>query len=164
MKNFFLATGLILFGSFLIGCFYYVLNSYRGKNQKKIFETVKKKIKTDEKEYLRNYLKHHIPRLKENKIQWIMIQTKPDHSNKIEITYNNLTNEIQVIKNDFKLDNSQKLKKFGINNVVKSSDSYILKIAPNAKIIVDVIYYLFETSDVKNKFTGYKLVTSTNYS
>lgn len=164
MKSFFLASGLILLFSLLIGCYYFVRNIYYSKNKKKIYDIIRRKILTDEKEYLRNYIKYHIPRLQNNTIQWIMIWKKPNPANKIEITYNNLTDEIQVIKHDLELQNCLKLKEFGINNIINSSENLILKITPNAKIITDVIYYLFESGIESNRFINYKLITSTNFS
>lgn len=160
MKNFFLAASLTLLCGLLIALYYFVRQINQNKSQNVLKEKIRKKIRVDEKEYLRNYLMHNLNELQRSKIQWIMVWTRLDPTKKIELTHDPISSEIQILVREINKIDEIELKNIGINKIDQTSDSICLKIVPNAKIITDVIYYLFEKYLVQNKFVNYKLVTS----
>ena len=63
MKNFFAAAGIIFVCSLVIGLYYILRHIYHLHNQKKMEVVLRQKAGTDEKEYLRNFFIHQLPKL-----------------------------------------------------------------------------------------------------
>lgn len=162
MTNFFLASSLILAISLIIIIYYWTKQNLKSRNDKILRHRIRKKNYTDEKEYLRNFIAHHIPLLIENKVQWILVWSKLNPRYKTELTYNSLFSMIQVgVANISSLQNYKyDLSNLGVNNFVTKHDNTVFNTLPNAKIITDVLYYIFENIYNLKEFTNHKIVTS----
>jgi len=146
MTKFFLASSLILFISILIFSYYWIRQIIKKNRDKKLKTIIQKKYRTDEKEYLRNLISYHLPLVIENDIQWIMIWSKLDSNYKTELTYNPILSLVQIGAGNISSleEYSKDLSKLGVSEFVVTYDSSIFKIVPNAKIITDVLYFIFE--------------------
>ena len=96
MTKFFLASSIILFISLLIFSYYWTKQIVRNNRDKKLKTLIQKKYRTDEKEYLRNFISYHLPLLIENDIQWILIWSKLNSNYKTELTYNQILSLLKI--------------------------------------------------------------------
>lgn len=162
MNNFFLASSLIFVISILIFTYYWIKQLIRSKREKKLKGILNKKYHSDGKEYLRNFISHYIPLLIENKIQWILIWSKLNSKYKVELSYNSINAKMQIsTTNLIALDQHKNgLIALGINDFETNHNASVFKIVPNAKIITDVIYYIFINIYELKNFSNYKIVTS----
>ena len=162
MTNFFLASGLILCISLLIISYYWTKQLITNRRDNKLKVLIQRKHHTDEKEYLRNFISYHLPLLIENKIQWIMIWSKSDPKFKTEITYNPINSKVNIKAG--KIDTLEKhnaeLLEIGVKEFETTYENSTFKLMPNAKIITDVIYYVFEEIHQLSGFFNHKIITS----
>lgn len=162
MKNFFLASILIFILSLLIVFYYWSKQKIKNKKYINLKYKFYKKLRTDEREYLRNFIAYFIPLLIDNKVQWILIWSKLAPDYKTEITYNSLSSLIQIgagnisSLQEFKED----LTELGANRFGIKYDKVIINLLPNAKIITDLLYYVFENIYNLKDFSNHKIVTS----
>jgi hypothetical protein len=162
MANFFLASTLILFISLLIFSFYWIKQKIKNDRDKKLKNLIQKKYHTNEKEYLRNFISYHLPLLIENDIQWILIWSKLDSNYKTELTFNSINAMVYVAAGNINSleEYDKELNNLGVTNYAVSYDNSIFKIIPNAKIITDVLYFIFENIYQLKIFSNHKIVTS----
>jgi len=162
MTNFFLASSIILFISLQIFLYYWIKQKIKNSKDKILKVSLKKKYYIDEKEYLRNFISYHLPLLKENDIQWILIWSKLDINFKTELTYNPIISMIQIGAGNISSlkEYSDDLSNLGVSKIELTFENCIFKIVPNSKIITDVLYYIFENIYQLREFSNHKIVTS----
>lgn len=162
MTKFFLASSIILFISLLIFSYYWTKQIFKNNRDKKLKTLIQQKYRTDEKEYLRNFISYHLPLLIENDIQWILIWSKLDSNYKTELTYNPILSLVQIVgRNISSLEEYKKdLSKIGVSDLIVTYDNSIFKMLANAKIITDVLYFIFENIYQLKEFSNHKIVIS----
>ena len=164
MTNFFLASGLILGISLLIISYYWLKQLVKNRQDNNRKKLIQRKDQTDEKEYLRNFISYHLEELIKNEIQWIMIWSKSDSEFKTELTYNPLNSKINIkARNITSLDNHKlELAKIGVTEFEERYDTSIFELMPNAKMITDVLYYIFEDIHLLKRFSNHKIISSSD--
>ena len=162
MTKFFLASSIILFISLLIFSYYWTKQIFKNNRDKKLKTLIQQKYRTDEKEYLRNFISYHLPLLIENDIQWILIWSKLDSNHKTELTYNPILSLVQIGGwNISSLEEYEKdLSKIGVSEFEVIYDNSIFRMLANAKIITDVLYFIFENIYQLKEFSNHKIVIS----
>jgi len=162
MRKFFIAAAIIFAFSLVIGLYYFLRQFYRNRKKDNLKAVLKKKTDIDGKEYLRNYLNFHLPKLLDHRLQWIIVSAKFNPDKKIELTFDSIKSEILLTIYEISINQQieSDLKKMGINLCRNSSDICKINTLPNAKILADVIYYLFENVLLEKKFVSYILSNS----
>jgi uncharacterized SAM-binding protein YcdF (DUF218 family) len=162
MTKFFLAASLILLISLLIFTYYWTKQFVKNSRDKKLKTILQKKYRSDEKEYLRNFISYHLPLLIENDIQWISIWSKLNSDYKVEITYNSIISKVQIgAGNILSLEEYEHdLSGIGISEFSISNNGSSIKMNANSKIIVDVLYFIFKNIYKLKEFSNYKIVLS----
>lgn len=162
MNKFFLASGLILGISILIISYYWTKQLIKNRKDSERKVLIQRKYYTDEKEYLRNFISYHLPLLIDNDIQWILIWSKSNSIFKTELTYNQMNSKINIKSGriDSLEKHSANLLEIGVSEFETTYDNSTFKVMPNAKIITDILYYLFEKIHLLKGFSNHKMVTS----
>lgn len=162
MTRFFLAAGLILSISVLIISYYWIKQLVKNNQDNKLKVLIQKKYLADEKEYLRNYISFQLKQLINNDIQWIMIWSKSNSVFKTELTYSPIDSKINIKSEKIKSleDHKSELSKIGVTEYITNHENSVFKIMPNAKIITDILYYIFENIYHLKVFSNHKIITS----
>jgi len=162
MTKFFFAAGLILGISVLIISYYWIKQLVKNYRDNKLKVLIQKKHLADEKEYLRNYISFHLQQLINNDIQWMMIWSKSNSIFKTELTYSPIDSKINIKSEKINSLNDHKLKlsKIGVTEYITNHENSLFKIIPNAKIVTDIIYYIFEDIYHFKIFSNHKIITS----
>ena len=105
---------------------------------------------------------HDLPLLLENDIQWILVWSKLDSNYKTELTFNPIHTMVYIIAGNITSleEYDKELNNLGVTNYEVSYGNSIFKIIPNAKIITDVLYFIFENIYKLKVFSNHKIVTS----
>lgn len=162
MIKFFLAASLILLISLLIFSYYWTKQFVKNNRDKKLKTILQKKYRADEKEYLRNFISYHLPLLIENDIQWISIWSKLNSNYKAEITYNSIISKVQIgAGNISSLEEYEyDLSRIGVSEFWITNNGSNFKMNANAKIIADVLYFIFKNIYKLKEFSNHKIVLS----
>ena len=162
MSKFFLSVGIIFTTSLIILFYYWLKQKLKKKRDNTNLKLIKKKYYTDNREYLKNLISFYLPLLLENKIQWIIIYSKRDPVHKVELTSNMQRNKVILIINDVKeiRKHINSMKQLGISEYQLKHNLIQIEMTPNAKIIRDTLYYIFESIYSMRIFNKYKIVTS----
>ncbi len=147
MEKFFTAVLYTVIAAVLISGYFYFRHLKRKRNEKIVSRRIRKKRYEDEKNYLRQYLMTLLPRLQNGEILWILINPKNFPQTKVEITYNSINNTIRLIDHGRLFSEAEKgvLRKLGITDVNRQRGHNELQMELNAKMIIDSVYFLFET-------------------
>jgi len=104
----------------------------------------------------------NLPLLINNDIQWIMIWSKLSSIFKTELTYNSIDSRINI-----KAEKITSLEKYsadlltiGITEFETNFENSTFKLKPNAKIITDVLYYIYKNIHHLKEFSNHKIITS----
>jgi len=162
MNSFFLAAGLILGISILIISYYWIKQLIKNYQDKKLKRLILKKYHTDEKEYLRNFISFHLQQLINNDIQWIMIWSKSNSIFKTELTYCTIDSKINIKSDKINsLENHKlELSEIGVAYYETNHENSVFRIIPNAKMVTDILYYIFENIYQFKVFSNHKVITS----
>lgn len=162
MSNFFLASGIIFAVSLIIVVYYWLKQLFKQKHENKLRSLIRKKYYVNEKEYLKDYLSHQLPHLTNNNIQWIIIWSKFACDCKAELTYNQISSKV-IIKTN-KIENLESFKyellELGLKEFEIKYENTIFKTTSNAKIITDVLYFIFESLYNLKHFSNHKIMVS----
>jgi len=147
MDKFFTAVLYIVIAAVLIIGYFYFRYLKRKRNDKIVSRRIRKKRYEDEKNYLRQYLMTLLPRLQSGEILWVLVNPKNYPQTKVEITFNSIDNTLRLIDHGRLLSETEKemLRKIGITNVSRQRGHNELQVDINAKMIIDSVYFLFET-------------------
>lgn len=165
MIKFFLAASLILLISLVIFSYYWTKQFVKNARNKKLHTILKKKYRIDEKEYLRDFISYHLPLLVENDIQWISIWSKLNSNYKAEITYNAIISKVQIGTGYvFPIEKYEDdLSRIGVSEFSTTKNGTSFKMNVNAKIIADVLYFIFKNIYKLKEFSNHKIVLSSGY-
>lgn len=162
MHDFFTVIILIT-GSVLVFVIYYLIkNIYLEKRSSLLKRNIQAKIYQDEKKYITNYLRSCVNLLESGKLQWIMIFSRLHPEHKIEIIFNYIENSLELhdrIEN-ISEKNLQDLKDLGLTDHLKDNHLFRFRLPVNAKIVTDIIYFLFEKVHDQKSLKNLKIVTS----
>lgn len=162
MSNFFQALITVVIAGFIIAIYYIGKNIFRNLQIKKQAEKVWQKIYVDEKNKFRSYLRFLLTLLTESKIQWIVIWSKIVPEQKLEIIYNTNSGraEIHLDKTEIGSPVLNGIKSTGSGWKIGREGSFILYCTPNAKILADLIYLVFEQIFNQSRFRNIKIALS----
>jgi hypothetical protein len=146
MRSFFLTIILISSAVTLIILYYTVKHILNLKNENRRKSLIDKKLYEDDRSYLQSKLRNLIKDLKSGQLHWFIISSKIEIESKLEITYSTIREEIQIKDRGRFRTNSEltRLSEIGISQYETSNEINIISVPLNAKIITDVVYFIFE--------------------
>lgn len=165
MQQFFLAVGIIGLVTILIILYYVLKYIYSARKDSIISEQIKSKMYQDDRLMLQSRLRHKLPDLQSGKINWIVLSARNDQRIRIELTYNQINDKIEIRDRSdaFNEEHIQSVKKLGAENCHTDGGVNLICASPNPKIISDVIYFLIEDVNHIRTAINFKLSDSGVY-
>lgn len=162
MQNLFLVIVLIAAGVLLLSFYYTGRNIYRTNRETHLRVKILRKLYEDERNYIRNYLRPLLHKLKEGDLGWVQIASRIYPQDKIEILFNHAAGNIQMQNRCQPLNQKTLtvLQDLGLTAYSYQDEINFLSMPVNSKIVTDMLYYCLEEVYGQKKAKNIKIKMS----
>lgn len=162
MSPFFKALALIVFFTSIFAGYYFARDWWMKRRKAIHAGNMQHKRYLDEKYYCREQLMNTLPALVAGDVHWLLVRSKLVPEQSVEITLNQLENNLKLIARCEYPDESGRLelKKMGLIRIDAKEDRVEFYMSPNSQILIDVLYFIFEIIYGQNKFHNISIKTS----
>ena len=162
MKNFFSAIIIIFIIVFFIVLYYLIRDLLQRRLNERRKIKINQKRSNDQKYYLRTYLEYNLSRLVKEEIFWILIFSKQRPYHKVQLIYDKMSGNINIMTNSAKLDKKLKdrLIELGIQRFLREDELDIYSTVLNSNIISEIIFFIF--TDIYDRKSNLNLKMKTS--
>jgi len=145
MRSFFLSILIIVFAGVSMSIYYLLKHRLIAKKRKRLNEKIRRKMYEDERIYFQNQLRYLLKKLINGDIRWLVIMSRLDKSFTIEIVYSSLKKMLELRDHARPRNTAecQDLEQLGAVACNVQGGVNLVYTPLNAKILVDIIYYLY---------------------
>jgi hypothetical protein len=146
MRSFFLTIILIATAVTALILYYSVKHFILSKNNNRKILLIRRKLYEDDRILLQSRIRKLLKDLKSGQLHWLIISSNLVKEYKVELTYSSIKNEIEIKDRGRPRTISEinVLSKIGAGKYVTTDEINVISVPLNAKIITDVVYFIFE--------------------
>ena len=107
---------------------------------------MRRKLYEDDRILFQGKIRKLLVDLRSGQLHWLIICSKIEKAHKVEVTYSSIKNEIEIkdrgrprTKSEINI-----LSEIGVGEYTVSDEINVISVPLNAKIITDVVYFIFE--------------------
>lgn len=146
MRSFFLTIILIATAVTALILYYSVKHFLISKRKNRKIVLIHRKLYEDDRILLQGKMRKLLVDLKSGQLHWLIINSNIEKEYKVELTYSSIKNEIEIkdrgrprTKSEINI-----LSAMGVGRYAALDEINIISVPLNAKIITDVVYFIFE--------------------
>jgi hypothetical protein len=146
MRSFFLTIILIATAVTALILYYLVKHFLTSKSKNRKIVLIRRKLYEDDRILLQSRIRKLLVDLKSGQLHWLIISSNIEKEHKVELTYSSIKNEIEIkdrgrprTKSEINI-----LSEIGVGEYTTSDEINVISVPLNAKIITDVVYFIFE--------------------
>jgi hypothetical protein len=146
MRSFFLTLVFISMAVGTIILYYLVKYNYVRRKRIRLYKRIRKKMFDDERSYAQSRLRHQLNLLHSGEIMWILLTAGRNKDISVELTYSTVNDDIEIrFRNGGEYLNATGIiKKLGAYQCDYQQGLNIIRSPVNAKIVSDILYFVFE--------------------
>jgi hypothetical protein len=146
MRSFFVALVLISAAAGTIILYYLVKHRFVKWQRMRLSSRIRKKMYEDDRIYIQSQLRHFINLLRAGDIMWILLSAGSKKTASVELTYSTVNKNIEIKYRSSRANSPdiETIKKLGAHKYRHDRNLHIICSPANAKIITDIIYFIFE--------------------
>lgn len=146
MRSFFLTIILVATAVTALILYYSMKQFLISKSKNRKVVLIHRKLYEDDRILLQSRIRKLLGDLKSGQLHWLIISSKIEKTNKVEVTYSSIKNEIEIKDRGRPRTKSEIdiLSEIGVGGYTSSDEINVISVPLNAKIITDVVYFIFE--------------------